>query len=94
MVATKLAGSARADDNDSMKTVTFDQARSEFQQLFQLAADGETVVIHRNHQRVALQRLADGSQAAPPGYFAEDYSREEVAELNAVASQAPQAPLP
>jgi hypothetical protein len=80
-----------------MKTVAFEQARSQFQQLFDLAADGETIVIERADQRVALHRLGDRSEqagTAPPGYFLQDYSREEIAELNALASQAPQAPLP
>jgi hypothetical protein len=41
-----------------MKTVMFDEARTEFDKMFQLAAGGETVVIQRNDQRVALRPLA------------------------------------
>jgi len=77
-----------------MKTVMFDQARSEFEKVFQLAAEGEMVVIQRNEQRVALHRLTDSSEIAPPGYFADDYSREEIVELNGLASHAPAVPLP
>jgi hypothetical protein len=79
-----------------MKTVTFDMARDDFEQMFQLAAGGETVVIQRAEQRVALHRLSGALpiDVAPPGYFADDYSPEEVAELNTLASQAPRIPLP
>jgi hypothetical protein len=76
-----------------MKMVPFDQAQTQFQHLFDLAADGETIVIERADQRVALHRVAH-SEIAPPDYFAEDYSQEEVAELNDLASHAPQSPLP
>ena len=78
-----------------MKTVTFAQALNEFQQVFQLAAGGETVVIERDHQRVALRRMPEvaESESAPPGYFLDDYSPKEIDELNEVASRGPQAPL-
>jgi len=79
-----------------VKTVTFDEARAKFEQVFQLAVAGETVVIHRNGQQVALRSVSTATELdmAPSGYFADDYSNEEVAELNAVASQAPKTPLP
>jgi hypothetical protein len=79
-----------------MKTVTFDEARSSFEEVFQLAANGETVVIQRDKQCVTLRRFAgrDDDDIAPPAYFAEDYSPEEIAELNSLASHAPQVPLP
>jgi len=79
-----------------MKTVTFDEARTQFEKVFQLAAGGETVVIQRNEQRVALRHLTESSEPgiAPPGYFADDYTREESSELNALAAQAPHVPLP
>ena len=74
-----------------MKTVMFDEARTEFEKVFQLAAKGETVVIQREQQRVALRRVAESpeSEVAPPGYFAQDYSPEEIAEMNTLATQAP-----
>ena len=75
-----------------MKTVTSDEARSSFDEVFQLAANGETVVIQRDKQCVTLRRFDD--DIAPPAYFAEDYSREEITELNSLASHAPQVPLP
>jgi antitoxin (DNA-binding transcriptional repressor) of toxin-antitoxin stability system len=79
-----------------MKTVTFDEARAAFEKVFQLAANGETVVIQRNTQRVALSPLAENAQSdiAPPGHFGDDYSPEEITELNALASHAPQVPVP
>ena len=76
-----------------MKTVTFDQALVEFRQLYQLAASGETVVIEQADQRVALQSMRGGLEVAPPGYFAEDYSSEEIADLNRLGSQGPQTPV-
>ena len=80
-------------DNNDVKTVTFDQARDQFEHLFQLAAAGETVVIQRNGQQVALHIVAE-TETAPRGFFAGDYSHDEVAELNRLASQAPKNPLP
>ena len=79
-----------------MKTVTFDHALSQFRQVFQIAASGETVLIERDDQRVALRRVTDVAEldVAPPGYFAEDYSDDEISELNGLASQGPQASLP
>ncbi len=78
-----------------MKTVTVDEARLEFETLFQLAAQGETVIIKRDGQRVALRSEEDGypPKTAPPGHFADDYSPEEIAELNMLASQNPNVPL-
>ena len=54
------------------------------------------IVVERDDQRIALRRLAEGAdpEIAPPSYFANDYSPEEIIELNALASQAPQIPLP
>ncbi|MBM3834283.1 MAG: hypothetical protein FJ403_13650 [Verrucomicrobia bacterium] len=79
-----------------MKTVTFDEARNDFERLFQLAARGETVVIQREEQQVALKPHAQSREPeiAPPGHFSSDYSSEEAAELNALAALAPHAPLP
>ena len=79
-----------------MKTVSFDEAKTEFQRVFQLAASGETVVIERADQRLALHLMADSPvpDVAPPGYFELDYSEDEVAELNRLASTGPQLPLP
>ena len=79
-----------------MKPLTFDEARQEFERIFKLAANGETIVIERDEQRVTLQRLPRRTEPdiAPPDYFAADYSTEEAAELNALASHAPQMPLP
>jgi hypothetical protein len=80
-----------------VKTVTFEEARAEFKQMFELAAAGETVVIQREDgQRVALRSVANQSEPeiAPRGYFADDYSREDIAELNTFASLAPKSPLP
>src|SRR5437899_759021 len=79
-----------------MKTITFEQARSEFETIFRLAAGGETIVVEKDEQRIALRRFVVGAdpEFAPPGYFANDYSPEDVAELNSLASQAPQFPLP
>ena len=84
-----------ADHNLRMKTVSFEEANTEFQRVFQLAASGETVVIERDDQRLALHRLADSPvpDIAPPGYFAQDYSEDEVAELNRIGSRSPQFPL-
>lgn len=64
--------------------------------MFQLAVAGETVVIQRDNHRVALRSLEaiPNPEVAPPEYFAEDYSPEEVVELNALASQAPRVSLP
>ena len=79
-----------------MKTVTFDEAQADFERMFQLAAHGETVVVQRHQQCVALRPYTPGTdpEMAPRGYFAGDYSPEEAAELNTLASQAPQIPLP
>ena len=79
-----------------MKTVTFDEARAAFEQMFHLALAGETVVIYRNGQHVALRSLQNAAdlEVAPSGYFTEDYSREDIDELNTLASQAPKVPLP
>ena len=57
---------------------------------------GETVVIARNGQRVAVQSLSSSEEPAiaPPGYFANDYDASEIAELNALAARGPQTPLP
>jgi len=79
-----------------MKMLQFEEARRDFDRLFDLAAAGETVVIERQHQRVelrpALARTA--SEIAPAGHFAMDYSPEEIAELNALAAHAPQSLVP
>jgi hypothetical protein len=79
-----------------MRTMTFAEACAEFEKVFQLAVGGETVVIEREAHRVTLQLLPEKTEAfiAPPGFFAEDYSREEIAELNAFAAQGPRAVLP
>lgn len=79
-----------------MKMVTFDEAHQDFERVFKLAASGETVVIQRHQQRVALRLYAANAdhEIAPTGYFSEDYSLGETAELNALASQAPQMLLP
>jgi len=79
-----------------MKTVTFDEAQAQFEHVFQLAAAGETVVIQRNGQRVVLRPLPHSTEpdVAPRNYFADDYSCEDVAELNSLASHAPKIPLP
>ena len=75
-----------------MKTVSFDEAKTEFQRVFQLATSGETVVIERADQRLALHLMADSPvpDVAPPGYFAEDYSEVEVAQLNHLGSASPE----
>ena len=75
-----------------MKTLNFEEARDEFEAVFELAAGGETVIIQRQQQRVALQPLQ--TDVAPPGYFARDYSADEIAELNALAGQTPPGVLP
>jgi hypothetical protein len=50
----------------------------------------KTVVIQRQGQRVALRSLANNAapDIAPRDYFADDYSREDITELNTLASQA------
>ena len=76
-----------------MKTVTFDEARKDFDKVFQLAAEGETVVIQREEQRVALhglqnaegRTLADPIPIRPPGYFAQCYTKAEIQEDNRLA---------
>jgi hypothetical protein len=77
-----------------MKTVTFDEARKDFDKVFQLAAEGETVVIQRENQRVALHGLqnADDRRLAeipvpirPAGYFADCYTKAEILEDNRLA---------
>ncbi len=75
---------------------TFEEAQQEFESLFHLAAGGEIVVIQGDQESVAMQPSAVQTDfgLAPPGYFANDYSLEEIAELNALASQAPQTVLP
>ncbi|MCI0534039.1 MAG: hypothetical protein L0Z50_02310 [Verrucomicrobiales bacterium] len=79
-----------------MKTLTFEQAQRQFESLFRLAASGEIVVIQRDREPVAMQPFAapTDSGIAPAGYFAEDYSPDEIAELNALAAQAPARVLP
>jgi len=74
-----------------MKTVTLEEARTEFARLFEIAARGETVIIQGKDQRVVLQSVAGSREpsVAPPDYFAHDYSGEEIGELNRLASQAP-----
>jgi hypothetical protein len=72
-----------------MKIVRFEEAERQLQHLFDLAVDGEMIVIERADQCVVLHRVKD-SEIAPPGYFAQDYSQEEAAELNAFASLVPQ----
>lgn len=60
-----------------------------------MAASGETIVIERERQRVAIHRLADKSfpEIAPPGYFEEDYSSVEIEELNRLATRGPQSSI-
>ena len=72
------------------------EACAAFEQLFQIAASGETVVIEGENHRVALRPLpAKIEQSiAPAGFFTGDYSREEIAEHNLLASQAPLTLLP
>ena len=94
MTVYKLAKERLSYDNDCVKTLTFDQAQAQFEKVFQLAAAGETVVIHKDGQSVALRSLTDEDDVAPQNYFADDYSRGEIAELNRLASQAPKNPLP
>jgi hypothetical protein len=79
-----------------MKNLTFDEARTRFESIFDLAAGGEMIVIARNDQRVAIHSLksSEGSDVAPPGYFEHDYDADEIAELNSFASHGPQAPIP
>jgi hypothetical protein len=91
-----LAETRRVYDIRHVKTVTFDEAQAGFERVFQLAAAGETVVIHRNGQRVALRSLSNEAEpeVAPRNFFANDYSPEEISELNTLASQAPRGPLP
>jgi len=77
-----------------MKTLSFDEARERFDTVFELAITGQTVVIAREGQRVAVHcipALGD-SDLAPPGYFLEDYNAEEVAEMNALDSDGFQTP--
>ncbi len=71
--------------------MTFAEALASFDEVFRLAASGETVVIEREENRVAVRPLPNSGESAiaPPGYFADDYSSEETAELNALASQSP-----
>ena len=75
--------------------VTFDEACIQFESLFQIAARGEMVIIKRDDQQVALKNMDDNlaGNIAPPGYFAGDYSSQEISELNTLASQAPHLPL-
>ncbi|MBI4663300.1 MAG: hypothetical protein HY735_31250 [Verrucomicrobia bacterium] len=75
-----------------MSTVTLEDARRDFSRLFDRVLQGETIIIENADQRVALHALtpaAGGSETAPCGYFAEDYSTEEIAELNQLAAQGP-----
>ncbi len=90
----RLARSGPARDSDAMKTVTFDEARKDFDKVFQLAAEGETVVIQREEQRVALRGLQDAEgrklvdvsiPIRPPGYFAHCYTKAEIQEDNSLA---------
>jgi hypothetical protein len=80
----------------SMKTIKLAEASAAFEDMFQLAVSGETVVIEREHDRVALRSLPAKADPtiAPPGYFAGDYSGEELAELNHLAAQTPLTVLP
>ena len=75
--------------------MTYAEACAGFEEVFQLAVGGETVVIEREAHRVALQLLPEKEESfiAPPGFFAEDYSEEEIVELNAFAAQGPRTPL-
>ena len=79
-----------------MKTVSFDEARADFERVFKLAANGETVVVERHAQRVELRpgSPATEPEIAPPGYFQTDYSPEEIADQNTLASRAASVPLP
>jgi hypothetical protein len=78
-----------------MKNLTFEQARLGFEEVFELAAAGEMIVIARNAERIAVHALPKSSEPeiAPPGYFKADYEGEEVAQMNAWASCGPKMPL-
>jgi hypothetical protein len=85
-------------DPNDMKTMSLEDARQDFDTVFKTAAKGELVVISQNNLRVAVHAIEDcGTQefdVAPPGYFAADYSAEDVAEINLFAAHGPQTPLP
>jgi hypothetical protein len=79
-----------------MKSVTFAEAQAKFESVFDMAIGGELVVVARNQQRVAVHLLGASNEpeVAPPGYFEDDYSADDVGELNALASRGPQTPIP
>jgi hypothetical protein len=84
-----LANEAGSNHFELMTAVTFDQALIEFKQLYQLAASGETLIIENAEQRVALHRMGNSLEIAPAGNFADDYTEEEIAELNVWAPKVP-----
>lgn len=78
-----------------MTSLSFDEARTKLDTVFDLVAAGELVVIARKDQRVALHSLQaqNDPAVAPPGYFANDYDPAEINELNSLASKGPQRPI-
>jgi hypothetical protein len=55
-------------------------------------AHGELIVIQHDGTRIALRPLlpsGNDPDVAPPGYFAQDYTANDVAELNHLAFQGP-----
>ena len=74
----------------SMSTVTLEDARRDFGRLFHRCCEEKrSSSKSRPARRSAPSPSAGGSEAAPPGYFADDYSTEEIAELNQLAAQGP-----
>jgi hypothetical protein len=79
-----------------MKSVTLDEARGKFESLFNLASQGELIVVTRNNEKVMLRSMSTISELeiAPPGHFANDYDAQEIAELNSLAALGPKSPIP
>jgi hypothetical protein len=91
----RLAADGGGDQIYIVKTVSLEQAATELPRLCERAAAGETVVIQSNHLRIALQPIAGADPLiAPPGYFSDDYSSDEIRQLNEIAARGPQGLLP
>src|SRR5437870_10484323 len=52
ILSNDIAVTKSGHDTRTMKTVSFDEARADFERVFKFAANGETVVVERHAQRV------------------------------------------
>lgn len=62
---------------------TVEQAQADLSRILNLAQEGEEVVITRSGEPIA--KLTGLVSVRPPGYFADCYGTEEVAESNELA---------